>query len=140
MNILRANTEKNKIGHIGEAHAARFLKKNGYKILEKNFVQDGAEIDIICRNDDTLVFVEVKTRTGDGSPNEPRPASSVTPEKQRKIIKIAALYSSARGRGLKSRLDIIEVYLDRSNSKNAPRIKHLIGAFSRDTAFAVRQF
>src|ERR1700737_3394607 len=50
-------------GFLGEKLAGRFLRKNGYKILYRNFRgRSGGEIDIVCRDDDTLVFVEVKTR------------------------------------------------------------------------------
>ena len=135
MNILKIKTDKRKIGDIGEGLAAKFLKRNGYKILERNYVQGDAEIDLICKKDDTVAFVEVKARTGDASPYEPRPASSVTPEKQRKIIKAASHYASLKCSGLKSRLDIVEVYLDGNNPKRAKDIKHLVGAFSKDTAF-----
>ena len=135
MNILRVKTDKRITGDTGERLAAGFLKKNGYKILERNYVHGDAEIDIICKRDDTVAFVEVKARTGDGSPFEPRPASSVTPEKQRKIIKAASHYSSHKCDGLKARLDIVEVYLDPENPKKAREIKHLIGAFSKDSAF-----
>src|SRR5207253_10441071 len=51
-------------GARGEKLACRFLRHNGYKILYRNFKgRSGGEIDIVCRDDDTLVFVEVKTRT-----------------------------------------------------------------------------
>src|SRR5438067_7743405 len=51
-------------GAQGETLARRFLRRNGYKILYRNFKgRSGGEIDIVCRDNDTLVFVEVKTRT-----------------------------------------------------------------------------
>src|SRR5437899_12701670 len=51
-------------GAHGEKLACRFLRRNGYKILYCNFKgRSGGEIDIVCRDNDTLVFVEVKTRT-----------------------------------------------------------------------------
>src|SRR5215467_14496860 len=53
-------------GARGEKLACRYLKRNGYKILFRNFRgRSGGEIDIVCRDDDTLVFVEVKTRAGE---------------------------------------------------------------------------
>ena len=86
MNILKILTVKREIGNIGELAAVKFLRKNGYKILERNYVAAGYEIDIIAENRDYTVFTEVKTRTlGAQSPKEARPASSVTPEKQRKL-------------------------------------------------------
>src|SRR5438876_12115537 len=51
-------------GAQGETLACRFLRRNGYKILYRNFKgHSGGEIDVVCRDKDTLVFVEVKTRT-----------------------------------------------------------------------------
>ncbi len=61
--------KSSKSGHLrrgarGEKLACRFLKRNGYKILFRNFRgRSGGEIDVVCRDNDTLVFVEVKTRT-----------------------------------------------------------------------------
>src|ERR1051325_7728398 len=53
-----------RLGSGGENLACRFLKKHGYKILYRNFKgRTGGEIDVVCRDRDTLVFVEVKTRT-----------------------------------------------------------------------------
>src|SRR5499427_2382305 len=54
-------------GALGEKLACRYLKRNGYKILFRNFRgRSGGEIDVVCREDDTLVFVEVKTRASEG--------------------------------------------------------------------------
>ena len=61
--------KSSKSGHLrrgarGEKLACRFLKRSGYKILFRNFRgRSGGEIDVVCRDNDTLVFVEVKTRT-----------------------------------------------------------------------------
>ncbi len=53
-----------KIGLEGEKEAARYLRKKGYHILEKNFRTNGGEVDIVARDGETLVFVEVKSRRG----------------------------------------------------------------------------
>lgn len=57
-------------GNLGEDEACRFLKKNGYRILERNFTIRGGEIDIICEKGEYVVFVEVKLRknTNFGTP------------------------------------------------------------------------
>ena len=133
MNILKVLTEKRKTGNIGEDAAAKFLRKHGYRILERNYAELGAEIDIIAKNREYYVFVEVKTRTlGHQSPKEPRPASSVTPEKQRKIITVAKWYLGTVPKGRKIRFDVIEVYLN--EEKEVQRIMHLENAFNYDTA------
>src|SRR5436309_5404805 len=55
-----------RLGTKGENLACQFLRKNGYKILYRNFRgRTGGEIDVVCRDGDTLVFIEVKTRTGE---------------------------------------------------------------------------
>src|ERR1041384_2243957 len=53
-------------GALGEKLACRYLKRNGFKILFRNFRgRSGGEIDVVCRDNHTLVFVEVKTRAGE---------------------------------------------------------------------------
>src|SRR6266704_1345388 len=70
-------------GARGEKLACRFLRRSGYKILYRNFKgRSGGEIDIVCRDDDTLVFVEVKTRT---SEDFGRPIVAVDRQKQKRI-------------------------------------------------------
>lgn len=70
-------------GKRGETLACKFLRRNGYKVLYRNFKgRTGGEIDIVCRDDDTLVFVEVKTR---GSESFGRPFEAIRHDQQRRI-------------------------------------------------------
>jgi putative endonuclease len=72
-----------RLGEHGEKLAARFLRGHGFKILYRNFRgRQGGEIDLVCRERDTLVFVEVKTRT---RADFGRPLEAVNREKQRRI-------------------------------------------------------
>lgn len=82
MNNRRVGAEK-------ETLAAEYLEKSGYRILERNFYCRMGEIDIIARENDTLVFVEVKYRkaAGYGMPEE-----AVSTIKQKKIYKAAMYY------------------------------------------------
>jgi len=133
MKILEILTEKRKIGNVGERAAEKLLRKSGYKILERNYVALGYEIDIIACDREHTVFCEVKTRTlGKESNKESRPASSVTPEKQKKIITVAKYYNANKNLSRKMRFDIIEVFVD--DAKKVQDIKHLTGAFNYDTA------
>ena len=133
MNILKVLTERRKIGNIGERAAARYLKRKGYKILKRNYVPLDHEIDIIAENREYTAFIEVKTRTeGCENPNEARPASAVTPRKQRGIITAAKYFLGTHKVGIKARLDIIEVYLDKR--KKVQKILHLEGAFDWSSA------
>lgn len=135
MKILEVATEKRKTGNIGERAASRFLKRNGYKIIKRNYADSKNEIDIIAENKEYTVFVEVKSRTlGHQSPKEPRPASAVTPEKQRRIISAARYYIASRNEHKKLRFDVIEVYLADEKRKKVKEILHLKAAFNYDTA------
>lgn len=82
-------------GKYGEDLACDFLKKQGYKIIERNFRIRGGEIDIVALDGNTLVYVEVKTRTSHqfGLPEE-----SVTPWKLRFLERSAKFYRANRKR------------------------------------------
>ncbi|MEI6034479.1 MAG: YraN family protein [Verrucomicrobiae bacterium] len=74
-----------RLGREGEDAAARHLRRNGYKILRRNFrAPHGGEVDLVCRHADDLVFVEVKTRSGE---NFGRPIEAVNAKKRRLIIR-----------------------------------------------------
>ncbi len=77
------------LGKWGEEEAARHLRSLGWKILRRNFrAPGGGEVDLVCRDHDTLVFAEVKTRR---SEEMGRPLDAVDREKQR-LIRRGALY------------------------------------------------
>src|SRR5437773_7947144 len=81
--FLRSKPEHLRLWSRGERLACRFLRQNGYKVLYRNFhVRRGGEIDIVCRELDTLVFVEVKTRTRE---DFGRPIEAVGLAKRRRI-------------------------------------------------------
>ncbi len=94
-NIMNMKTEsknifnKRKTGDSFEELAVKYLIKKGYFIIERNFQVRQAEIDIIARDNNTIVFVEVKYRRGSGSGH---PLEAVTLQKQRKICKAALFY------------------------------------------------
>jgi putative endonuclease len=76
---------RHRLGREGERIAERYLKRAGYKILYRNFrAPRGGEVDLVCREGDTLVFVEVKTRTSEAFGT---PAEAVTREKERLIAR-----------------------------------------------------
>ena len=132
MKILSVNTERRKIGNLGEDIACEFLKSKHYRILEKNYSTDFGEIDIICRKNKVFYFVEVKTRHKDRMTQiEPRPASSVTPEKQRKILSVANYYKKTIKKNYKMQFDVIEVILDGEGHV----INHLENTISYNSAY-----
>jgi len=80
---------KKLLGREGEDRAARFLTKQGYRILERNYSTRSGEIDLIALHDGAVVFVEVKTRTSDAFG---APELAVTPRKQQRMVKTALAY------------------------------------------------
>jgi len=97
------------LGRKGEELAIRFLKKKGYRILERNYVCKLGEIDIVAREKDTLAFVEVKTRT---STLFGPPELSVTPFKQMQISKAALVYLKEKNlEEVKARFDVVSILL-----------------------------
>jgi putative endonuclease len=97
-------------GSLGEKLAGRFLRKNGYKILYRNFRgQSGGEIDIVCRDDDTLVFVEVKTRTRE---DFGRPVEAVGSQKQKQISRGALAWLRLLDNpDILFRFDVVEIII-----------------------------
>ena len=83
------------IGDLAESLAARFLEQHGLKVLTRNFRCRGGEIDLICRNGKTLVFVEVRRRR---SASFGGAGASITRSKQRRIILAAQHYLTANAK------------------------------------------
>lgn len=96
-------------GESGESLAVKFLKKNGYEIIEKNYRCKLGEIDIIARDGRVLAFVEVKARRTGGFGG---PKWAVTPRKQRKISMVALKYlKDTEQMGKKARFDVVAIRL-----------------------------
>jgi putative endonuclease len=94
-------------GEASEALAARMLRKRGYRIVETNYRTHLGEIDIIARDGDTIVFVEVKARQSERFGG---PKWAVTPRKQRKISMVALYYLKTTGQGqAKARFDVVSI-------------------------------
>jgi putative endonuclease len=116
------------IGRRGEELAKKFLKKQGFRILESNYRCPEGEIDIVAQDKDCLVFTEVRTRTGFefGPPEE-----SVTQAKKRRMIATAYHYRQTHDNPPTSwRIDFVAVEL---NQKGKPsRIELFENAVSED--------
>ena len=98
---------KKRLGRRGENAAARYLKRHGYKILERNYRTPFCEVDIIAKKGEIVAFVEVKTRESDlfGMPRE-----AVNAPKQKLYIRAAQCYLSLLSDDEILRFDVIEVY------------------------------
>jgi putative endonuclease len=104
--------QKRETGALGERIAGDFLGKNGYEILETNYRCPAGEIDIIAKQADTLVFVEVRTKRSRffGSPEE-----SITPTKKEKLRTLAARYGQEHDNLPAAwRIDVVAIQMDHS--------------------------
>jgi len=111
-------------GARGERIAAHALRRKGFKILARNVRDGSGEIDLIARDGDTLVFVEVKTR------QEGFPAEAVTPAKRRRITLTAERFMKRHGilgTSVRVRYDIVAVVWPEGRGK--PRVEHIPHAF-----------
>ena len=99
---------RRQLGDAGEDLAAAALKKQGYKILERNYVTPLGELDLIARQGKTYVFIEVKTRKNErfGAPQE-----AVNPAKQNKYRRLADYYLKQKrlGDGVLVRFDVVGI-------------------------------
>lgn len=103
------DTEKITTGKEGEKIAAAYLKKNGYRIIEINFRCPIGEIDIVAKEKDDLVFVEVKTRK---SIDLGYPEQAVGIRKQRKMSQLALWYLQKRKiANTNARFDVVAITL-----------------------------
>jgi putative endonuclease len=101
--------ENKDLGKKGEELALRFLKKRGYRIIEKNYVCKMGEMDIIAKEKDTLVFIEVKTRT---STLFGPPQLAVNSSKQRQLSKVALNFLKEKQlEDVKARFDVVAILL-----------------------------
>ncbi len=115
---------KRKTGNYGEELACRFLKNLGYEIIEQNYQFGHGEIDIIAKDKETLVFVEVKYRQNlEYGP----PELSIPISKQKQIRKTAEAYLYKNDiKDQQCRIDFIAI-LHLKDSK--PQINHIFNAF-----------
>ncbi|MCH3950349.1 MAG: YraN family protein [Acidaminococcus sp.] len=111
--------EPGRFGRWGEMIAARYLVQKGYQILERNYRTPRGEIDIIAAKGGVIVFVEVKSRRGEGFG---RPAAAVTWEKQSHIRASARIYlNRTRQNRCRIRYDVLEILAEYGQI----RINHL---------------
>ncbi len=117
-------------GRLGEKLAAKYLKRNGYKIIAANKHQSHKELDIIASDKEYIVFVEVKTRgiSSDRQDNYGTAASAVDKRKQSNLIYAARAYMAQNPTNKQPRMDVIEVYLDK-NTRKLTEINHIRNAY-----------
>ena len=116
--------KRNKEGRLGERLARLRLVLSGYRIVEVNYRTRYGEIDIVARDGDELVFVEVKTKR---SKEYGPPEEEVDGRKQQKLTRMALMYLAEKrgGHDAACRFDVVTVDL----SGMLPRIRVIAGAF-----------
>lgn len=109
---------------MGERAAEKFLRRLHYKILTRNYECSGGEIDLIARDGDTLVFVEVRTRS---SGNSIRPDEIINPAKWSRVEKTARYFLMKKSlQHLPSRFDLVTVHMP---DGKAPTVEHFPDAY-----------
>jgi len=117
-------------GELGERAARKHLKRLGLKCLTANFRTPRGEIDLVCRERDCLVFVEVKTRS---SEEWTRPAAAVDRERRQRLTRAGLDYLRLlKNPGVKVRFDIVEVLLEDSRVRE---VRHLPNAFPMERPY-----
>lgn len=113
------------IGNYGEDISYDFLKKQGYFVLSRNFRTKYGEIDIICKKNDLIIFIEIKSRY---NYNHGSPIEAITYSKQMQIIKLCKFYIYTNNLiKYNVRFDVIEVFFNMDN--NLHSINHITDAF-----------
>ncbi|WP_062056917.1 YraN family protein [Aquimarina longa] len=114
--------EHNALGKKGEKLATDFLIKKGYDILEKNYRYLKSEVDIIARKTDTVIAIEVKTRS---TPEFGNPQDFVKPKQIQSLVKAMDHYVVEQDLDVEIRFDIIAIIKNKLGTK----IEHLENAF-----------
>ena len=122
VNLYSAMSEHNDIGREGEDVAASYLMQKGYRIVARNWRYGPKEIDIVARDGETMVFVEVKTRS---TLAFELPQEAVTKKKMKNLVEAADAYMLQYNIELEGRFDIVGVL-----NGNPPKvIEHIAGAW-----------
>jgi putative endonuclease len=118
--------QRNAVGKSGEDLAVEFLRKQGLRVLARNYRTRFGELDVICRKGRTIVFVEVRSRTGDSG----RPAEeSLTPKKVDHLLKCAQAWLAKKKLDRNPvRFDLVAVDF----SGELPRLSHYPAAFEAE--------
>src|SRR5262245_12014694 len=111
------------LGDRGERHAARYLRQQRFRILMRGYRTPHGEIDLVARDGDVLVFVEVKSR------RQGEPAEAVTPEKQRRLTLAGLRFLTEHGllENQPVRFDVVAIVWP--DDRGTPSVEHFRNAF-----------
>ena len=142
--VMSIGQQRRNLGQQGESEAEQFLRAKGYAIVAKNYRSRIGEIDLVALDRHTIVFVEVRSLSGEEFGD---PLATVTPRKQRQIAKTALLYLSRHNlHDRAARFDVIGIqWRDGAGGKNGPsgqpakdagpRLTHIQDAFELPSSF-----
>jgi putative endonuclease len=124
-------SQSNALGRAGEDLAASYLETSGYALLARNWrlLPRGGELDIVAKDNEWLVFVEVRTRRAGVGATDPvagTPEESVTPAKQGRLAKLAEAFLYEHPWSGPARIDVIALELNPDGS--LARLNHLVDA------------
>jgi len=119
--MIRVFTSKNqKIGEIGEGIAVKYLLKNSFKIVERNFTRPYGEIDVVAIKDKIFHMIEVKSVSTDlENPKEfrVRPEENMHPKKIERFVRVSEVYADMKNLEGNWQLDLALVYIDDFHKK-----------------------
>jgi putative endonuclease len=119
-----------RFGRLGETVAKKYLKRQGLKFLTANFRTQRGELDLVFRDKDCLVFIEVKTRS---SEEWTRPARAVDKERRERLTRAGLDYLRLlKNPKVKVRFDIVEVLLDHGSVRE---VRHLSNSFPMEQPY-----
>ena len=128
----RKRTPRRETGDAAEQEAERFLRKHGFRIVDRNVTYPQGEVDLVAveKNSGALCFVEVRSRTlADGKEPQVTPEETVTPAKRRRVVSAARKFlSQRRAAGRAMRFDVITVRFAAADPRD-PDIRHYPAAF-----------
>jgi putative endonuclease len=108
---MTIKTTKELLGSLGESVAAQYLSQKRLKVVDQHFQTRWGEIDLVCQDRDTWVFVEVKTRT---RATQPSALDALTPAKQKRLVHAALSYLKKHGvKNQNVRFDVVTIEADR---------------------------
>lgn len=122
---MSTSKEDKELGRKGEQAAAEFIERIGMEVIERNWKGRSGEVDLIAKDDDKLVFIEVKTRrvVDKGEPEE-----AIGPAKQKKYIKLAGEYlAQQEDADIEVRFDAITILVI---EEDRALLRHHLAAFS----------
>lgn len=113
------------LGTRGEDLAARLLEDRGFRILQRNWRRPEGEVDLVAEDDGVLVFVEVRSRTGD---EHGHPLETVNKQKQRRLVRAARLYlQESAMHWNETRFDVVGIIFPKEGG--TPTLMHIEDAF-----------